>query len=85
MLVVGDLVMEPRPSYGAYRGIEALRFDGDRAQGRTSATRLRATPKGRKKVGESWKHLPPEWLETAAHLMLKLSLKDWNRFKSSSR
>jgi len=43
------------------------------------------TPKGRKKVGESWKHLPPEWLETAAHLMLKLSLKDWNRFKSSSR
>ena len=42
------------------------------------------TPKGRKRIRESWNHLPPDWLETSARLMLKLSLKDWNRFKSSS-
>jgi hypothetical protein len=42
------------------------------------------TPKGRKLIRESWKHLPPDWLESAARLMLKLSLKDWDRFKSRS-
>jgi hypothetical protein len=42
------------------------------------------TPKGRKRIRESWSHLPSDWLETTAHLMLKLSLKDWNRFKRSS-
>jgi hypothetical protein len=30
-------------------------------------------------------HLPPNWLETAAHLMLKLSKKDWNRFRASGK
>jgi hypothetical protein len=43
------------------------------------------TPKGRKRIRESWNHLPPDWLETAARLMLKLSLKDWNRFRTCSR
>ena len=42
------------------------------------------TAKGRKRIRESLQHLPSDWLETAAHLMLKLSLKDWNRFKSKS-
>jgi hypothetical protein len=41
------------------------------------------TPKGRKRIRESWNHLPPDWLETAAHLMLKLSLKDWRRFRAT--
>jgi len=40
------------------------------------------TSKGRKRIRESWSHLPPDWLETAARLMLKLSLKDWNRFRA---
>jgi hypothetical protein len=42
------------------------------------------TSKGRKRIRESWNHLPSDWLETAAHKMLKLSLKDWKRFKSDS-
>jgi len=41
------------------------------------------TAKGRKRIRESWKHLPSDWLETTAHLMHKLSLKDWNRFRAS--
>jgi hypothetical protein len=40
------------------------------------------TPKGRRRISEAWGRLSPDWLETAAHLMFKLSLKDWNRFKS---
>jgi hypothetical protein len=40
------------------------------------------TPKGRKRIRESWSQFPPDWLETAAHQMLKLSLKDWNRFRT---
>ena len=40
--------------------------------------------KASRRVGEAWKRLTPDWLETAARLMLKLSLKDWNRFKSAS-
>jgi hypothetical protein len=43
------------------------------------------TPKGRKRIGESLGHLPSDWLEASAHLMLKLSLTDWNRFKARSR
>lgn len=39
--------------------------------------------KGRHRIGESWSHLAPGWLEDAAHLMLKLSLKDWNRFRAN--
>jgi hypothetical protein len=51
------------------------------------------TPKGRKvlrtavelrrKEDLRARHLPSDWLETAAHLMLKLSLKDWHRFRAS--
>ena len=40
-------------------------------------------PKGRRRIRESWAHLPSDWLEKASHLMLKLSLKDWNRFRAS--
>lgn len=43
------------------------------------------TPKGRKRIRESLGHFPSDWLETAAHLMLKLSRKDWNRYRASSR
>ena len=41
------------------------------------------TAKGRKRIRESLAHLSSDWLETAAHQMLKLSLKDWNRFKQA--
>jgi hypothetical protein len=40
------------------------------------------SPKGRKRIREAWKHQSADWLEAAAHLMLKLSLKDWNRFRA---
>ena len=39
------------------------------------------TAKRRGQIRKAWKHLAPDWLESAAHLMLKLSLKDWSRFK----
>lgn len=42
------------------------------------------TSKGRRRIRESWNHLPSGWLEIAAHQMLKLSQKDWNRFKTKS-
>jgi len=41
------------------------------------------TAKGRKRIRESWNHLPKDWLETTARKMLKLSLKDWHRFKGA--
>jgi hypothetical protein len=53
------------------------------AMGQETANIHLGTPKGRKRIRESWSHLPPDWLETAAHQMLKLSLKDWHRFKSA--
>lgn len=40
--------------------------------------------KGRRRIRESWDHLAPDWLETASHLMRKLSLKDWNRFRETA-
>jgi len=40
------------------------------------------TPKGRKRLQTSWDHLPKGWLETAAHQISKLCLKDWKRFRS---
>jgi Uncharacterized protein conserved in bacteria (DUF2252) len=40
------------------------------------------TPKGRKRIRESLGHLSSGWLEDAAYLMLKLSQKDWNRFRA---
>ena len=43
------------------------------------------TPKGRKRILESWKHLPKDWLETASRHMLKLSLKDWRQFKTAGK
>jgi len=39
------------------------------------------TPKGRRRIRESLEHLPKDWLEEAARLMFKQSLKDWNRFR----
>jgi len=53
--------------------------------GRETANIHLGTPKGRKRIRESWSHLPSDWLETAAHLMLRLSLKDWKRFKARFR
>jgi hypothetical protein len=41
------------------------------------------TLKDRERIREGWKHLPADWLETAAQVMLKRSLKDWNRFKTA--
>jgi hypothetical protein len=43
------------------------------------------TPKARKRIRESWKNLSSDWLETAAHLMFKLSLQDWKRYKKASK
>ena len=40
------------------------------------------TSKGRSRIREAWNHLGPDWLEVSSHLMLKLSLKDWNQFKA---
>jgi hypothetical protein len=40
------------------------------------------TPKGRKRIRESLGRLSPDWLESAAYLMLKLSQKDWGRFRA---
>jgi hypothetical protein len=42
-------------------------------------------PKARRRIRACLKHLPSDWLETAAELMFKLSLKDWNRFKAKGR
>ena len=39
------------------------------------------TPKGRKLIRQSWNHLRPGWLESAAQKMHKTCLKDWNRFR----
>lgn len=55
------------------------------AMGQETANIHLGTPKGRKRIRESWKHLSPDWLETAAHQMLKLSLKDWRRFKTAGK
>jgi hypothetical protein len=41
------------------------------------------TPKGRKRIRAAWRKLPEDWLGTAAHKMLKLSLEDWNRYRAS--
>jgi hypothetical protein len=41
------------------------------------------TPKGRRRIRAALKDLPGDWLETAAHKMLKVSLADWNRFRAS--
>ena len=40
------------------------------------------TPKGRKRVMASWGQLSSDWLESAAQVMLRLCLKDWNRFRA---
>jgi hypothetical protein len=50
--------------------------------GRETANIHLGTPKGRKRVMAAWDDLPPNWLETAAELMFKLSLKEWNRFRA---
>ena len=50
--------------------------------GRETANIHLGTPKGRKRIRGSWDQLPSDWLEAAARLMLKLSLKDWNRFRT---
>ena len=41
------------------------------------------SPKARKRVRAAWKDLADDWLETAAHRMFKLVLKDWHRFKET--
>lgn len=38
--------------------------------------------KARKRVMKSWDDLASDWLETAAQAMLRLSLRDWNRFRA---
>ncbi len=40
------------------------------------------TAKARKRIAGALGDLPADWLETAAQLMFKLSLKDWNRFQA---
>jgi hypothetical protein len=52
------------------------------SMGRETANIHLGTPKGRRRVRESLQHLPSDWLETAARLMFKLSLKDWTRFRA---
>ncbi|MCE0496512.1 MAG: DUF2252 domain-containing protein [Methylacidiphilales bacterium] len=41
------------------------------------------TPKARKRIRAAWRELPKDWLDTAAHKMLKLSLEDWKRYRAS--
>ena len=41
------------------------------------------TPKGGKRVRSAWAQLPADWLETAAHHMLKVSLKEWREFREA--
>jgi hypothetical protein len=53
--------------------------------GRETANIHLGSPKARKRIRADWKHLPRDWLETAAHRMLKLSLEDWHRFKSAGK
>jgi hypothetical protein len=52
------------------------------SMGQETANIHLGAPRGRRRVRESLKHLPPDWLETAAHLMFKLCLKDWTRFRA---
>ena len=62
------------------------------AMGQETANIHLGTPKARKvlraavvKDRQKKYGLPQEWLETAAHQMLKLSMKDWRRFKSAGK
>ncbi len=55
------------------------------AMGQETANIHLGTPKGRKRIREAWDRLPSDWLETAAHAMLKLSLKDWRRFRTTPK
>jgi hypothetical protein len=52
------------------------------SMGQETANIHLGTPKCRRRLRESLRDLPSQWLETAAHAMLKQSLKDWNRFKA---
>jgi hypothetical protein len=55
------------------------------AMGQETANIHLGMAKGRKRILASWKNLSPDWLETAAHTMLKLSLEDWHRFKETGK
>ena len=85
----GWLVRRLGPDCGRI-DIDELAHHGDIASllfcmGQETANIHLGTPKGRKQIRESWHHLPSDWLETTAQLMLKLSLRDWNRFRRHSR
>jgi hypothetical protein len=41
------------------------------------------TPKGGKRIRSAWAQLPADWLETASHHMLKVSLKEWREFREA--
>jgi hypothetical protein len=51
------------------------------SMGQETANIHLGAPRARKRIRESWSRLPADWLETAAHLMFKVSLKDWNRYR----
>jgi hypothetical protein len=53
------------------------------SMGKETANIHLRTPKARRRIRTFLKHAPSDWLETAAELMFKLSLKDWNKFKSA--
>jgi len=55
-----------------------------RCMGQETANIHLGTPKARKRITAAWERLPKDWLETAAHEMLKLSLKDWREFKTAT-
>jgi len=55
------------------------------AMGQEMANVHLGTAGGRKRILASWKNLAPDWLEAAAHTMLKLSLQDWHRFRETGK
>jgi hypothetical protein len=55
------------------------------AMGSETANIHLGTPKRRKRIREVLDQLPADWLETAAHAMFKLTLKDWRRFRAANK
>ena len=55
------------------------------AMGAETANIHLGTPKGRKRIRAAWKKLAPDWLETAARKMHKVSLGEWRDFKRAGK
>ncbi len=55
-----------------------------RCMGEETANIHLGTARGRRAIRAGWRHLPKDWLESAAHKMLHLSLQDWHDFRKKA-